>query len=468
MINLVIHFRDFRTTDNCMIDQLHKMGINNIVPIFVFIDEQIDSRKNKYFSNNAVQFLCESLDDLKAQYHKKGKQLYIYHDNDIVQCISKIHKLIPVEGIYYNADFTPYAKKRSSKIIKWCAKNNIQTQEFQDYLLAPIRSFMKDNASFYTVYTPFKNKVYDKKHLIMTPKSQQSNLSNCIVDKRLESLKEFVSNMDHYYKRNNNILVKGGSKEVKRMLNSKRMKNINYETDRNTLSISTSHLSAYIKFGCISIRTLFWYFYHMDDKRALCDQLIWREFYYYINHYHPELLDKSQNFISKYDKIEWVKNKKWFDAWKTGTTGFPVVDAAMRELNTTGYMHNRGRLITANFLNRILGHDWRDGEKYFATQLTDYDPCVNNGNWQWIASTGTDPKPYFQRLFNPHLQSEKFDKEALYIKQWIPSLKQIPAKELHEWNKHYQKYDLAQISYVRPIVDYATERKRSIAQYTSL
>ena len=140
----------------------------------------------------------------------------------------------------------------------------------------------------------------------------------------------------------------------------------------------------------------------------------------------------------------------------------------MRELNTTGYMHNRGRLITANFLNRILGHDWRDGEKYFATQLTDYDPCVNNGNWQWIASTGTDPKPYFQRLFNPHLQSEKFDKEALYIKQWIPSLKQIPAKELHEWNKHYQKYDLAQISYVRPIVDYATERKRSIAQYTSL
>ena len=155
------------------------------------------------------------------------------------------------------------------------------------------------------------------------------------------------------------------------------------------------------------------------------DQIIWREFYFYVSYYNPRLLEKGENYNRKYDKIKWVKNSKNLEAWKNGLTGYPVVDACMKELNTTGYMHNRGRLISSNFLNRILGLDWRLGEEYFAQQLTDYDPCVNNGNWQWIASTGTDPKPYFQRLFNPWLQSSKFDGNADYIKKWLPQLKNI-------------------------------------------
>ena len=149
----------------------------------------------------------------------------------------------------------------------------------------------------------------------------------------------------------------------------------------------------------------------------------------------------------------------------TGTTGFPVVDAGMREMNQTGYMHNRARLITANFMNRMLGLDWREGEKYYATQLTDYDPAVNNGNWQWIASTGVDPKPYFQRLFNPWLQSKKFDVDCEYIKKWIPSLKDIPNKELHEWDKYCSKYDLKEIDYVAPVVNYKQAREKSVAMY---
>ena len=137
----------------------------------------------------------------------------------------------------------------------------------------------------------------------------------------------------------------------------------------------------------------------------------------------------------------------------------------MRQLNKTGYMHNRARLITANFMNRILGYDWRLGEKYYASQLTDYDPCVNNGNWQWIASTGVDPKPYFQRLFNPWLQSKKFDKNCEYIKKWIPELKNVKNEDIHNWEKAYSKYDLSEINYLKPIVSYSEGRKKSIEMY---
>ena len=140
----------------------------------------------------------------------------------------------------------------------------------------------------------------------------------------------------------------------------------------------------------------------------------------------------------------------------------------MRELNETGYMHNRARLITANFMNRMLGLDWREGEKYYATQLTDYDPSVNNGNWQWIASTGVDPKPYFQRLFNPWLQSKKFDSDCFYIKKWIPSLKDVPNNELHEWDKYYKNYNLKEVNYFAPVVNYTNARKKSIEMYKKI
>jgi deoxyribodipyrimidine photo-lyase len=140
----------------------------------------------------------------------------------------------------------------------------------------------------------------------------------------------------------------------------------------------------------------------------------------------------------------------------------------MRQLNTVGYMHNRGRLISANFMNRIFGLDWRLGEKYFATQLIDYDPLVNNGNWQWIASTGCDTKPYFQRLFNPWLQGERYDKECEYIKQWLPELKDIPAKHLHKWSEYHQEYDLKKLGYLAPVVNYEEGREKSLKMYKQI
>ena len=192
--------------------------------------------------------------------------------------------------------------------------------------------------------------------------------------------------------------------------------------------------------------------------------MFWRDFYFYIAYYFPEVL-KGKNYNEKYNKIKWKWSKKNYDAWCNGETGYPIVDAGMRELNMTGYMHNRSRLITCNFLNRLLGIDWRWSEIYFAQNLTDYDPSVNNGNHQWVASVGVDPKPYFQRLFNPWLQSKKFDADAEYIKKWVPELKSVPAKEIHEWEKYCINYDLKKLNYFKPIVEYSKARQESIKMY---
>ena len=180
---------------------------------------------------------------------------------------------------------------------------------------------------------------------------------------------------------------------------------------------STTKLSAYIKFGCVSIREVY---YNYHKNRSLLRELIWREFYANIMYYFPHVI--GSNFKKKYDKIKWSNNKDWFDKWCKGQTGYALVDAGMNQLNTTGWMHNRVRMVVAMFLTKDLLIDWRWGEKYFATKLVDYDPASNNGGWQWSASTGTDAQPYF-RIFNPEIQTKKYDKNYDYIKKWNPEYK---------------------------------------------
>lgn len=321
----------------------------------------------------------------------------------------------------------------------------------EDYLLDNIGSFLKKDNTPYTIYTPFKNNLLKNK----IEKPKRKSIKN-LTKSNLKTID--FKDISHHYNFNENIKVSGGRKNVMKIL--KKIKSFkDYSKTRNNLSSETTLLSAYIKFGCASIREVFWTI-KSSSITDLLNQLIWREFYYYIGYYFPKVM-KNQPFNEKYKDIKWRWNKKQYDSWCKGETGYPVVDAGMRELNTTGYMHNRARLITSNFLNRMLGMDWRHGELYFAKQLVDYDPLVNNGNWGWISSTGTDPKPYFQRLFNPWLQSEKFDPDCEYIKTWIPELKQVPNKEIHEWYKYYNNYT----NYVKPIVEYKSARKKSVEQY---
>lgn len=453
---IFIFRRDLRLIDNKGLIYAIK-NYENIVPIFIFTPEQV-TEKNKYKSDNAIQFMIESLKELDNNLKKYESKLHLFY-GDNIKILSKIIKKINVTSIIFNMDYTPYAIKRDKQINELCSSkgNNIECVMIEDYLLKKVGSFNKKNKEPYHIFTPFRNNAFT--HKIDKP-----------IKIKIKNLVK-VNNLGEYgyikYEINDNILVNGGRQNGIKLLNQiKNQKK--YNKTRNIVNIETTKLSAYIKFGCISIREVYWKIINvLGKKNILLSQIFWREFYYYIVYYYPEVL-KGKNFNIKYDKIKWNWNKSNFDKWCKGETGYPIVDAGMRQLNVTGFMHNRSRLITANFLNRMLGMDWRIGEQYYAIKLSDYDPSVNNGNWQWIGSTGVDPKPYFQRLFNPWLQSKRFDKDATYIKTWIPELQNIPANELHQWDQYYKNYDLKKINYYKPIVDYKKARKSSISMYRAV
>lgn len=449
---IYIFRRDLRLFDNTTLLKISK-NYANIIPIFIFTPEQV-SKKNIFYSNNAVQFMIESLKDLDNNLKAYQSKLHIFY-GDNIEILEKITKKIKVETIACNRDYTPYARARDGKIEDFCSKKGIDFLSLEDYLLCGIDTLLKKDNTPYTVFTPFKNRGYKYSVRKVNQKKDFKNLTKY----------NFLFSSDYPKIENNpNLSVNGGRENALQILkNLDKFKD--YNQTRNLPSINSTRLSAYIKFGLVSIREVYWKIVSLYEKEnTLLAQLYWREFYFYIAYYFPEVL-KGENFNRRYDTLAWNNDKKLFKKWCDGETGYPIVDAGMRELNTTGYMHNRLRLITSNFLNRMLGMDWRLGERYFATKLVDYDPSVNNGNWQWIASTGVDPKPYFQRLFNPWIQGEKFDKEALYIKKWLPELKDIPSKDLHHWESEYSKYDLKILNYTKPIVEYKKARQESIEMY---
>ena len=397
--------------------------------------------------------MIESLKELDNELKNNKSKLHIFKGENI-KVLKSICNSIEVENVVFNMDYTPYAIKRDKDINNFCKSKNINCNIIQDYLLNDMGTFNKKDGEPYTVFTPFKNN--GMKFDVGKPNNIKiKNLIECDKLKTVDYIKHII---------NENILVHGGRsnglKQLDKIKNHKQ-----YNKNRNMVSLQTTLLSAYIKFGCLSIREVYWKIRdELGLSNTLIPQIYWREFYFYIVYHFPHVL-KGENYNKKYDNIKWTNSKVNFDKWCKGETGYPIIDAGMKEINHCGYMHNRARLFTSNFLNRILGQDWRKGEKYFAQKLTDYDPSVNNGNWQWIASTGVDPKPYFQRLFNPWLQSKKFDPNAIYIEKWVPQLKNIPAKELHEWDKYCNNYNLKDINYIKPIVDYKTARQKSVQMY---
>jgi deoxyribodipyrimidine photo-lyase len=228
----------------------------------------------------------------------------------------------------------------------------------------------------------------------------------------------------------------------------------NYKKTHNNLATPTTLLSPYIKFGCISVREAYEKF-----STPIVRQLFWRDFYAHILYAFPKL---GHPVVEKYEKLAWNNNQSHFNAWKNGKTGFPIVDACMRQLNISGYMHNRGRLIVASFLVKTLLIDWRWGEKYFAQNLVDYDVASNMHNWLWIAGGGADSQEYF-RIFNPWEQSKKNDPDCVYIKKWIPEVADVENRKLHNWFKDYDEN-----IYIKPIVDYSVQKKKVLDAYRAV
>jgi len=454
MKSLFIFRRDFRLNDNSGFIECYKKS-DKILPIFIFTHEQIE--KNDYFSSNCFQFMLESLEQLDNDFKKNYKSQLHYYYGDNVEILEKLLKDYKYDNIYFNSDYTLYAQKRDNEIKKFCEKNKINCEVYEDYLLMPIGTFLKEDGKAFQKYTPFKNRAKTFKAL------EPNNYKFSDINKFDKINYSFdLKKLEKYYEKNDDILSHGGRENALKIL--KHMQQfINYSGQRNDLILPTTHLSAYIKFGCISIREVYdSVLKKFGINHGLIDQLYWREFYFYLAYYFPQIL-QGKSLKLQYDKIKWENNPKIFEAWKKGETGFPAVDAGMREMNKTGYMHNRARLITSGILIKILNCDWRMGEKYFATMLLDYDPIVNNGNWQWSSGSGADSQPYF-RIMSPWKQSLDNDPNCEYIKKWVPELKDVPSKDIHNWGKCYEKYK-NKTKYIKPIVDYEFMRKEIVEVY---
>lgn len=469
MLNLFLFHRDLRIIDNTtLIEQIKEE--KKITPIFIFTPEQINPKENKYFSNNSVQYMIESLKELSEEISKKGGKLYFLYGNTL-EILKKINQKEKINSIGFNMDYTPYARKRDDEIEKWCKNEKITFYKKEDI---PLYDFingetLKKDGKPYLVYTPFMKFVSSK--LEVRPINTFSSFS-FEKNKNIEKM-VMKEKLDSFYKPNSSLNIKGGRSYSLEIL--KKLKDFkNYNKCRNYFSYSTTKLSAPLKFNVISIREVYWDIVKQLGKNSgLIRELIFRDFYMNIVYYFPHTLEGqikkggNKSFRREYDSIQWDKNSSLFQKWKKGETGFPIVDASMRQMNNIGYMHNRGRMIVSNFLVKDFHLDWKLGEQYFAQTLEDYDPINNSSGWQWSTGNGTDAQPYF-RIFNPWTQQKDYDPECKFIKEWIPELESIPPKDIHLWFKEDIRKKYSSISYPSPIIIHDEERKKTLELYKKI
>jgi deoxyribodipyrimidine photo-lyase len=455
---LFIFHRDLRIIDNIALNRAGEL-CDELYTCFIFTPEQVTSQ-NKYKSNNSVQFMIESLSELQSDIkNKKGELMCFYGNQNTV--LEYLVDIIKPTTIFFNRDYTPYAIKRGDDTNKLCDKHNIFCQTYSDYYLYEPGSILVDSTrSAYKKYTPFYNAVIDKP---VNKPVKKRIFPFSILDKELNYKITLNDAMKRFVTMNSDILVHGGSKQAKLRLTIALRDQEKYDVNRDFFKYKTTHLSAYIKFGCISIRDVYYAVKNMFGlKHGIIRELIWREFFAHVLYAYPEVV--GQSYQMKYRSLKWNNSETHIEKWKNGLTGFPIVDACMREMNTTGYMHNRGRMTTASFLIKTLLIDWRIGEQYFAQKLTDYDIASNNGNWQGISGTGVDMKPYFRDM-NPWIQSHKFDINAEYIKKWVPELKYVDVYDIHNWHEKHDDTKYINIKYPKPIVDYFKQKERMLDMY---
>ena len=448
---LFIFRRDLRTVDNNGLNLLNS-NCENIYAVFIFTPEQVGDQ-NEYKSDNAIQFMIESLKDLDDQIKGDGGKLHCFYGPNTTVLKSIVEDL-HIETICFNLDYTPYAIKRDTEIMDLCQKMGIVVQYAHDYYLHEPGSILTGSGTIYQKFTPYYNAAKSKH---VQSASGKRKIGFAKSSKTLERSISLNTAMERFTKINPNILVHGGRENGLKQMKIAAKNIEHYSKTRDELSKPTSQLSAYIKFGCISIREVYERF---RSKTDFIRQLYWRSFYINILYAFPRLLGHALK--PKYDKIRWKHNERWFDAWKNGETGIPLVDASQRQLLQSGWTHNRGRMISSSILTKILLIDWRKGEKFYAQHLVDYDVANNNGGWQWSAGTGADAQVYY-RYFNPYLQSETHDPECEYIKRWVPELKDVPAKDIHDWENTWINYK--DIGYPKPIVNYKEQKEKSLKVY---
>jgi deoxyribodipyrimidine photo-lyase len=449
--SLVIFRRDLRLFDNTA---LRKAAQNSkeIVPVFIFDDRQVGDT-NEYKGLPALQFLLESIDDLDSQLQQHHGKLHVLHGKP-EQVVSDLIDELDLDAVFVNYDVTPFSQQRDEAIKHICNQKDVAFVSCQDLFLTTPGSIRTQQETPYKVFTPFMRSAKERQ----IPAPQDVPTLSLYTQTLTHNWSEYTSLVPEPQE----LFMRGGREPALEVL-----KNIseytNYKQERDIPAIKgTTGLSAYHKFGVISVRET----YHavlesLGADHTIISELYWRDFFSHVAYDFPHVF--GNEFKEKYQGMKWNQDKELFDAWCQGKTGYPIVDAGMRELNNTGYMHNRVRMIVASFLTKDLRLDWRLGEKYFAQRLIDYDPSVNNGNWQWAASTGVDAQPYF-RIFNPTSQQKKYDAECEYIKKWVPELRDVKPKHIHKLVDGLESVD----EYPEPIVDHSEERKETLAWFKSL
>lgn len=423
-VNVFWFRRDLRVGDNHGFYKALKAGLP-VLPIFIF-DENILSELPK--DDARVAFIYDSLKQINDELRTVNSSLLIIHADPLSAWNELLNKY-EINEVYANHDYEPYAIERDTEVRKALKTNAVEFSTFKDQVIFEKSDILKGDGSPYTIYTPYKNKWLE--HFSVekdTPPFESEDLiQNCLTaDLPFPSLKEigFVRS---------EIKVSPFKKEFVHQ----------YDETRDIPGLDqTTRLGTHLRFGTVSVRQIV--NFATRSNQVFLSELIWREFFMTILYHFPFVVDKS--FKPKYDNIPWLNNESQFQSWCDGETGYPMVDAGMKELNQTGFMHNRVRMVVASFLCKHLLIDWRWGEAYFAEKLLDYELAANNGNWQWAAGTGCDAAPYF-RVFNPSIQLKKFDPDLVYIKKWLP-----------EFN---------QFGYPEPIVEHAFARDRAISTYKS-
>ena len=456
--------RDMRLDDNTGL--IHALAHSlKVYPCFIFDPRQIHASKNDYFSHSCVQFMSESLRDLDYSI----KQITPSGLNCIYGAypgiIEDLVKATDAELLVVNGDYTKFSKTRDKQIEEVCNELGIDFKSFEDITLVTKEQAMtgREVGDFHQKYTPFYNSV---KHFEI-PKPQQCEFENFSKEKINLPKKNIIDDFgEQFFEKSDSLELKGGRREALKILKKfKRMKEYPKIRNSNTKHKGASMLSPYNKFGCLSIREIYWTtkIKCKDKAEPFIKQLFWRDFFYFISEFYPEIWENSRPLKPRFQKLKWWTDKELFEAWKEGRTGCPIVDAAMRKMNKTGWMTNRNRLIVSNYLIKDLHINWTWGEKYFAQKLIDYDPAQNNGGWQWSAGCGVDTQPYF-RIFNPRLQSIKFDYTCEFIKEWVPELEGVRNEDIHEWEKRWEDYE-GEVDYPKPFVYHDEEKKRSIRMY---
>ncbi len=433
--------RDLRLADNAGLyhalkneaqNQIQSQAQNQInsptpvLPLFIFDTEILDYLEDR--TDKRIIFIYQTIKDLKQELEKMGSSLLVFYGKP-KEIFEQLLATYAINSVYTNHDYEPYAKERDAQIAAWLAKKGVAFHSFKDQCIFEKGEILKDDGKPYTIFTPYSRK--------WKAKLNDFYLQSYPTEKYYQNFYQtpplpFLSLESMKFA---NVATEFPLPNVADELIAK------YGEKRDFPAIKgTSRLSVHLRFGTVSIRELARRGKILSENWL--NELIWRDFYMMILWHFPYVVGHA--FKPLYDRIEWRNNEQEFQAWCKGKTGYPIVDAGMRELNATGFMHNRVRMITASFLVKHLLIDWRWGEAYFAEKLLDFDLSANNGGWQWAASSGCDAAPYF-RIFNPTTQAEKFDKQLQYIKKWVP--------------------ELSTQTYPQPIVKHELARARTLETY---